>query len=587
MKILSVLLLSTWAGLPGVGAPVVENEPGLPELKLTANVLSIQMKNGILWGYDQPWHLYMGLTLENTSVWNIAWCDAVGAEIVMEDSTGSKTAPVLHNFQKDREGKEGVVMVDSENWVPSAGARWVHVKGRIPFAVSWKYDVSDPVTVKLAKGVNVPVVLKNAGMGGAAGTFEEVKASLQVMEYEDDVSIKGMKGKKWLSLRLSTDRPLGFLRFDMQGMDGFPLNSSNVGMESSFRKGDRYFWFKDFYMDEVKEGECRIGVRYAMEPHQVMAVVDHKVDLSCFSSGEVDREEKTKDAKPSVPREREKAVAAAADCRAKFPVRAVLTGLSVHGGEILKWHGAGEKIPAEWRCGINLVSGPSNGFSCKTPWRQNQSLDVTDSTGRVLKPIMFRTGNVGMKNALGDNYTVLDGTSRVFPSPGAEWIRMRGTFQVPMVRMKHGPVYELPFVEGAAREVPLPGMEEAGRNGNGDDVATADASDICKLWLEKVRRNDKGETEFNLGLDWGGHTFEFEGFELVDEKDAPLAAAVSGNRFFSRSWFQSFKIAKAGEMKKLRLRLLYPSDAELVPVPVDVKAGLSGPIPQESGEKKQ
>lgn len=214
-----------------------------------------------------------------------------------------------------------------------------------------------------------------------------------------------------------------------------------------------------------------------------------------------------------------------------------------------------------------------------------QSLEVTDSTGRVLSPAMFDLTWLKSRNLeKGQAMISLCGTSPEPASPGAEWIRIRGTLHVPVGVKRESPVYELPLQKGAELQIPVPGM--SGSGGGGHDVAASGDVPVCRLKLEGVKEQGNGDLHAQVSLQVEGVPFDLECFELVDGNDVPLKniESVGTGRSFSpkdqkSSWNQDFKIGSIDGREKLRVRLKYKANMETVDVPVDCKIGLGGLLP--------
>ena len=213
-----------------------------------------------------------------------------------------------------------------------------------------------------------------------------------------------------------------------------------------------------------------------------------------------------------------------------------------------------------------------------------QSLEVTDSTGRVLSPAMFDLTWLKSRNLeKGQAMISLCGTSPEPASPGAEWIRIRGTLHVPVGVKRESPVYELPLQKGAELQIPVPGM--SGSGGGGHDVAASGDVPVCRLKLEGVKEQGNGDLHAQVSLQVEGVPFDLECFEVVDDKGFPLKNAVSASGGASmgplgqeRFWHQRFKFKGGADTERLHVRLKYRADAETVAVPVDCTIGPGGPL---------
>ena len=232
---------------------------------------------------------------------------------------------------------------------------------------------------------------------------------------------------------------------------------------------------------------------------------------------------------------------------------------------------------------IELTSKTAAVFGGGADMRE-QSLEVTDSTGRVLSPAMFDLTWLKSWNLeKGQAMISLCGTSPEPASPGAEWIRIRGTLHVPVGVKRESPVYELPLQKGAELQIPVPGMSDSGEEG--DDVAAAGDVPVCRLKLEGVKEQGNGDLHAQVSLQVEGVPFDLECFEVVDDKGLPLKNAVSAGVGASmgplgqeRFWLQRFKFKGGADTERLHVRLKYRADAETVAVPVDCTIGPGGPL---------
>ena len=224
---------------------------------------------------------------------------------------------------------------------------------------------------------------------------------------------------------------------------------------------------------------------------------------------------------------------------------------------------------------------------------KEQSLEVTDSTGRTLAPAVFDLYHLSHWRGRGGNGVIgVDGKCLSLASPGAEWLRVRGTLRLPVAAMQESPVYELPLMERAELQFPVPGAENTGEGER--DVADAGEAPFCRLKLQDVKELKKGVIAVSVFLEVEGAPFDLERFELVDgkgriwenagpEKRANLI--TWGSQEKKQSWYQNFEIRNAEDVKSLRIRMKYRTGVKMVDVPVDDMIGLGGPVPQKTGRK--
>ena len=584
----TALLMMLIAGLSGACASLAEDVNEKPSIRLTCHSFELRKgARGLFHGYS--WQVLLGWKLESTAPWNIAWCDESKARVTVQDAAGNKAgaSDVSWSFTEDwKTNREGSLRMYAHRWAPAMGARWIEMKGEVPMAVSCQDVSTEPVTVELVKGFSVPVVLKGAGLAGEDGKPVDVQATLKVKGYEDHQDDEE-KGGKLLYLELSANQPLGFREFELQTVKDLPViaESWNGG---SYRGLNSYRWNKTLKMDMAPVGEVKVMVRYAQDPRLVKAVVDSRAALSGLGGGEG---EAGKDR--VLPGENRKAGPGGEGARPAVPaaqpglggapaVKAELAGFEIK-SKTMWMNNVRQESPLNLFFRVKLETKGTAGFGGRSNLGE-QSLEVTDSTGRVLAPAVFDLGWVSSETNNGVSAVVIDGNGSELASPGAEWVRVKGMLRVPMAGEKESPVYELPLVKGAEQHIPVPGMEETGENVG--DVATAGDAPTCKLWLEEVTRKENGDVQVEVSLLVEGVPFYFDAFELIDDKGKSLDAYFSGgssSRSDSRcEWSRRFTVRKAAEMKKLRVKLKYKTGAEMAPVPVDMTVGLGGPVPQKA-----
>ena len=524
---------------------------------------------------DRPpsWQMNLEFQLENRSDWRIAWYDEDKARVLMEDSCGGKGSGTSFDKNDEWSVKEtGSLRIDLRQWLPEAGARWLSVKGEIPFVVFRHEAVSDPVTVKLLKGFAVPVLLTGAGLTGEDGKPADVKATVQVSECREDM---GEDGEKRLELSLVTDRPVGFQGVELQTLDGLPVSTAFRGRGNA-RKGGEYCWVQIWQIPSVPEGSIRVMVRYARNPQLVEAVVDARAALSGLDKRAPDCRVKTGGAgggelpvAPPVP--------------GKPFVRAELESLGIK--SFIRWfRNVRHESPLQLVFQLRLETARPYGFR-KQRESGTQKLDVTDSTGLVLPSAEFDLRWPRQQEAGDVCYAVVEGKSPALCAPGAEWVHLKGRLRVPVDQVRRSPVYELPLAKGAELHIPVPGLDMGGDDGN--DVATLGDAVTCRLWFSSMDRlaDHQVRLEVNLAVDKA--SFDWDGFELVDGKGDVLPVESGGFgraiRGMGSTWSSFLTFRNAENMENVRIRIKYKTDAEIVTVPVDVKVGLGGPLPQKAG----
>lgn len=219
-------------------------------------------------------------------------------------------------------------------------------------------------------------------------------------------------------------------------------------------------------------------------------------------------------------------------------------------------------------------------------------MEAVDSTGRELSPVRFDLGRMAQSRDSGFSYVEIVGIAPSFPSPGAEWVRLKGLLRVPVARVMDSPVYTLPLRKGASVLIPLPGGEK--RNaGKLEDVVASDDRPVGMLYFKDFtwKRKDGKETlSVTVCLDVDT-PFYLDEFQLLDGKGKLLSVRVvsyssSGNDD-SKIWETGLEFSPATEMESLGIRLRYQGEPEHVSVPVDVKLGMGGEIRKEPEKREE
>lgn len=525
-------------------------------------------------GRKRKW--FMSLTGVGNGIpgWNIDWCEEAAARVTVEDSTGRK-APKVQCESWIFGQEENRVFLSPLNWLPSIGSQWVAVKGEIPFVVSRREAVTVPAELKLVKGASIPLVLKEAAMG-RDGLPADVNAALVVTEYRDVSFTEDREGgdKKVLELEVRTDAPVSIRDIELSAMDGGPVIEREWGYGR---------WSRSWKIKKVKEGKLLVSVRYSQGLRKSRAVIDGKASLAGFSMGKNGRaaDKGFQGAGASSP------VCARANGKAEGRVRTELTGLEI-------WNESRKEDqddPVRMLFHVELTIKEPAVFGSFANAGE-QTLEVVDSTGRILPPAVFElTWLNGMPWKDGEVFLQLRGKEASFASPGAEWLRLKGTLRVPVATMQESPVYELPLVKGAELPIPVPGA--ASSDGDGIDISVAGDVPTCRLNITDLKDENGTGKSMNISLHVVGTPFELDCFELVDEEGIPLKNARSsarGGSFDSaekeRFWEQTFTIEDAADLKQVRIRLKYKINAETVNVPVDFRIGLGGPVSRKVDEKR-
>lgn len=574
-----LLLLFVVTGFSGLCSPPADEDVSPPSLQLTLETLSVA-KNIRDKDTKKNWKMIPCWAVSHAPGWKIDWCEDKSVRVRMEDSKG-KTASDMkvpdmkcHFLTSD---DKSVLMVESLGWMPSAGAQWVRMNGEVSFAVSREEAEADPVTVNLVEGASSPLVLKGGGLG-KDGSAEDVEARIVVSEYRDALPAEAelRRGKKLLRLEVEADVPLSIRGMELQTTDGIPLTASE-DWECGRLGGS-------WDINPVEEGKLRVLVRHSQNLRRCKALMDSRISLvGLVREGNGKEPVEGKPEKPPVTN-----AACIRAAKGERPATAELAGLILGSDEIFAQgadHGqmvffieAKTKAPAVFGRRSDL---------------KEQSLEVTDSTGRTLTPAVFDLYHLSHWRGRGGNGVIgVYGKCLSLASPGAEWLRVRGTLRLPVAVMRESPVYELPLMERAELRFPIPGAENIGEWGG--DIADGRQAPSCCLKLEDVKELKKGIMMVSVSLEVEGGPFDLERFELVDGKGEILKNAGSeksanvdtwGSQETQR-WYQNFELRDAEDVKSLRVRLKYRTGMKMVNVPVDDRIGLGGPVPQKTGRKK-
>ena len=561
------LLVAFLACLSGMCLSVAGEKADVPSLRLACRESELMAARDKRVPLSADWRLMLSLEPENASSWNIVWCETDRNRVTVEDSFGNRTTRV--SFYCDGAGKKLTLL---SAMLPGVGARWVRVKGDVALAVSRLDAVTEPVTVKLVKGFSVPVALKGAGLAGGDDKPVDVQATLKVREYQESRE----QGGPLLQLELDAGKRLKLRAFELQAMNGQPVTAVMEECSCSDRVQLRL-------TNGVPEGELKVILRYAGNPCLVMAGVDSGVALSGLIGRAGEGKARLADQGKTAGRHKGVEPGTLPAATGGELIRAELSGLSIGTGGNMTGEAAADWLKFEVRLTIEkpVDFSISDGFDI-------QSLGVTDSTGRALKPAMFNMEHMGRAfigfPGKGFEYSYVSGRSLGLASPGAEWVRLQGTLRVPVVRVKESPVYELPLAKGSEQMFPVPGMEETADDP--DDVATVDKAPACRLSLERVEFGKNRELRADVLLVVESLPFYWEEFVVVDEQGEPVQAEIGGGYMFRYpekwGWLREVRLKNAVDMKQLRIRLKYRETGKTVPVPVDVKVGLGGPVSRKA-----
>lgn len=199
----------------------------------------------------------LSLKMTEESSWKVGWCEAGGAKVTVKDSEGSSSCDVgfyYHSFRElwpdDRTGR---FSVHPKSWLPSAGAKWVEVKGTVPFVMFLDSRVTGSVKLKLVTGSSVPLLLKGGGMDG-----RDVQAELSVDEYRE--KSEGAC-RSWTVFKLKSPSRVGIQRLELLDKDGMPVKVERRG-EVGGDAEQGYEWSSHMVLDHGKGEELNLAVTY-------------------------------------------------------------------------------------------------------------------------------------------------------------------------------------------------------------------------------------------------------------------------------------------------------------------------------------
>ena len=570
-----LLLLSLASGFSGLCSLPPGEDDFVPSLQVVWKKLEVGREHP----EDDPernWKMGVGGVVAVPSGWEIDWVEDEPMRLSVEDSTGwkaSKTKCYCISFNR----KTAHVLVEPRDWLPSSGTQWLEVKGELPLVISRREAVSESVVLKLEKGVSAPLVLKGAGIG-KDGKARDVMIKLAIRKYGDAALDRELKAenKKMLEVEVDADEPLGIRDFVLQAMDGTPVAAETCGWSALSR---------EWKINPVVEGKLQVAVRYSQNLQRCKALIDGRASLAGFHEGTTGKERDpgsgfSETGHSAMNPGKTSSFGGRLPAREYRPsVAAELTRLIVE--RVCAAEAGDDAMQMIFE--IELTSKTAAVFGRGADMRE-QSLEVTDSTGRVLSPAMFDLTWLNSRNLKkGQAMISLCGKSPGLASPGAEWVRIRGKLHVPVGVNRESPVYELPLQKGAELQIPVPEM--SGSQEDGHDVAAVGDVPVCRLKLEGVKEQGNGDLNAEVSLEVEGVPFDLDCFEVVDGKGLPLKNVVSagsgasmGHLGQERFWSQRFKFKGGPDAERLRVRLKYRADVETVAVPVDWTIGPGGPL---------
>lgn len=214
----------------------------------------------------------------------------------------------------------------------------------------------------------------------------------------------------------------------------------------------------------------------------------------------------------------------------------------------------------------------------------HQFLQMTDSSGRKLSRVCFDLG-LNASHREGDAFVTasLYGKTGKMPRPDVFWVRLKGTFQVPVARLRESPVYELPLKAGVKVPVLLQDDREEELAG---DVAVLRDAPRGEIFLREYdvfeeQGRKMARVEISLTVD---RPMKMDSLQILDDRGTVMSSECLGERWtqampgFSRSLLKRVQVEYKEGLEKVGVRFHYISRQDVVPVPVNVKLGMAGEI---------
>lgn len=243
--------------------------------------------------------------------------------------------------------------------------------------------------------------------------------------------------------------------------------------------------------------------------------------------------------------------------------------------------GEDEQAPLPVKLSFALNFGVSEPFDLNGKGNmEDQSLEAEDSTGKKLGAVTFDVGNLHTWKRGQKKVTLFKGVCPELPSPEAEWIRLHGTFRLPMTRDVSSPVYDFSLSEGRTSfPVTIAEPEEDPQDSVGDLVVAGETEEdelsVRVTWRGKER------LVVRIML-WNDKGYRISSWELMDGDGKPLKAddcgdVISGDPNRPGTGKDMDMDVKT-DLSKLKIKLYYRQNLGTVSLPVDMKMGLGGTI---------
>ena len=162
------------------------------------------------------------------------------------------------------------ILLSTESWLPSAEAKWIEVKGNLPFVVSRDSSVSENVVLKLVEDFSAPLVLKGAALDGG-----DVNVMLKVDSLRPNPLRKGTLS---VTISMSSEAPVGFLDFEVQRTDGTAI-LGKCGGEKDRNSARKHGWRQFLVLDGTHDEEVIVAVKYLVRLKEAVVPVHGRSGL--------------------------------------------------------------------------------------------------------------------------------------------------------------------------------------------------------------------------------------------------------------------------------------------------------------------
>lgn len=224
-----------------------------------------------------------------------------------------------------------------------------------------------------------------------------------------------------------------------------------------------------------------------------------------------------------------------------------------------------------------------------------QELTAVDSNGARLRVRSVRLWESFIKKK-GLRRVNAELDLRDIPSPGARWIQVSGTLSLPLCRglesLDFG-VVELKE-SGVSIPVPDPVAVRKAQESNGVEIADLSRLETVTLKVTRLMGNDRRAPVHKPGEEWkfmvyskaySEQMFQAQDFVFHDVKGARLNPLPICEYFHNRDRGKSFLFRNPPRF--VEVTALYQGPAFIRPVPVNIKIGLGGMIPQGAAPREE